>query len=282
MSIHDLATLRVSREERAVRIVIDNPPLNLLDSALMRDLDQLAGALEADPGIHVAVFSSADPELFLAHGDMSIVVAPEVFAALPVAANQPAEWNPMMRLHERLRKLPQITVGVLRGLARGGGSEFLAALDLRYGSLERAGLAQMETPTGIIPGAGATAYLPALIGRSRALETILTARLIDAATAERWGWLTRAVPDEDLDALVDAVVEDIASLPDGVARAAKTAVTAAELPPGTALSTANEELGRLFDDRSKDLTLEAMRLGAQTREGERDLEQVLRQLRRPA
>lgn len=280
MTIHDLATVKVSRDGATVRAVIDNPPLNLLDFALMRDLDRLAEALEADPDVHVVVFTSADPELFVAHGDMSIVSDPDAFAELPVGANQPSGWNPMMRLHERIRQLPQITVGVLRGLARGGGSEFLAALDLRYGSLERAGLAQMETPTGIIPGAGATAYLPGMIGRSRALETILTARLVDAATAERWGWLTRAVPDVELDEVVDAVVSDIASLPDGVARGAKRAVAAAEPPLGAALSTANEELGRLFDDTARGLTTQALRLGAQTREGEQDLEQVLRRLRR--
>ncbi|MGA6158368.1 enoyl-CoA hydratase/isomerase family protein [Stenotrophomonas sp. NPDC087984] len=76
----------------------------------------------------------------------------------------------MMRLRERLRSLPQITIAKVRGLARGGGAELLAAMDMRFASLERAGLAQPETAGAIIPGAGGTAYLPGLVGRARAAE----------------------------------------------------------------------------------------------------------------
>lgn len=135
-------------------------------------LDQFAEAVCGDPVVRVIVFDSADPDFFVAHGDMAILDDPAGFAALPIALTQRPSWNPMMRLHERIRTLPQLTIAKLRGLARGGGggSELLTAMDMRFASLEKAGLAQMEVSTGIIPGAGGTAYLPRLVGRARALE----------------------------------------------------------------------------------------------------------------
>ena len=86
-----------------------------------------------------------------------------------------------------------MSIGVLDGAARGGGAEFLAALDLRYGS-ERAVLGQPEVAMGILPGAGGTARLPHLLGRGRALDVILTGRDVGAEEALRIGWLDACAP----------------------------------------------------------------------------------------
>ncbi|MER6695060.1 enoyl-CoA hydratase/isomerase family protein, partial [Streptomyces minutiscleroticus] len=218
-------TLKVSLSSGVAHVVIDNPPVNLLDAALMTDLDRFADAMSGDHDIRVIVFDSADSDFFVAHGDMTTADDPAAFAALPVAPEQDQSLNPMMRLHERIRSLPQITIAKLRGLARGGGAELLSAMDMRFASRERAAMAQMECRLGIIPGAGGTAYLPSLVGRARALEIILGGQLIDAATAERIGWVNRAVPDTDLDHVVDTLAARIAALPPGVARAATTCAT---------------------------------------------------------
>lgn len=225
------------------------------------------------------VIDSADEDFFIPHGDMGIIDDPESFARLGIASEQNPEWNPMMRLHGRIRTLPYVTVGILRGRAGGGGAELFTALDLRYGSLEGAVLLQLEAPTGIIPGSGATAFLPRMIGRSRTLEVILTAASVDARTAEQWGWLTRALPDAELDAYVDEVVSRIASLPDGVAAATLAAVDAAEESVHHGLDVENRELGALFTDQCARLTRAALAAGAQTRQGERDIDAVIERLR---
>jgi enoyl-CoA hydratase/carnithine racemase len=270
-------SLRIRAEGGVMFVTIDHRPLPLLDASLMLQLNQLALELRTDTRTRVVVFESADPDFFLVHGDMDFVKNPEAFSQLQLGDDANSHLNPMMRLHEHFRTLPQVTIGKLAGLARGGGSEFLLSLDMRFAALETAGLAQMEVLTGIIPGAGATAYLPRLIGRPRALEVILAAELFDARTAERYGWINRALPQSELDGYVNQLALRIGKLSPGVAKAAKAAVDAAitqTLPE--ALRIENELLGETFSHpAAKQRTLEALRRGAQTREGERDLERLL-------
>jgi enoyl-CoA hydratase/carnithine racemase len=181
-----------------------------------------------------------------------------------------------MRLHERWRRLPQTTIAKGAGLARGGGPEMISSLDLRFAALETAAFGQFETLTGIVPGAGATAHLPRLVGRARALEIVLTGGLIDAATAERWGWVNRALPAAELDAYVDWVALTIANLPAGVRVAATKAIDAADGPLEDALRAEDRYLGETFTPASGELAKAALAAGAHTREVELNLEEVLR------
>ncbi|WP_405961823.1 enoyl-CoA hydratase/isomerase family protein [Streptomyces sp. NBC_00024] len=91
------------------------------------------------------------------------------------------------------------------GRTRGGGDELALACDLRYASREHAVFGRPEVGGGILPGGGGTEHLPRLIGRDRALEAILSSDDYDADTAERYGWVTRAVADAELDGFVDGM-----------------------------------------------------------------------------
>ena len=278
MAYDDVPTLHVAIKAGVAWVTISNPPLNVMNAALMTDLDCFAGRVREDAGVRVIVFQSADPEFFIPHGDMGFVDDPSSFASLVLAEGDQGmdDLNPMQRLHERVRRLPQVTIGKLAGFARGGGAEFLEALDMRFAALGRGGLAQMEAPTGIVPGGGATAYLPRLMGRARTLEAILGAGLFEAALAERYGWINRALPAEELDEFVDGLARRIAALPPGVATATKIAVDAADGPLADALREENVQLGLTFARPAAGaLTRAVLRAGAQTREGERDLEGLL-------
>lgn len=269
-------TLKVTITSGVAHVVIDNPPLNLFDAALLLDLDRFAHAVSDNDDIQVIVFDSADPDFFVAHGDMTFFDDLASFAELPVALEQDQALNPMMRVNERIRSLPQVTIAKLRGLARGGGAELLSAMDMRFAALEHAGLAQVECGMGIIPGAGGTAYLPALVGRARALEIILGGRLIDAVTAERLGWVNRAVPEAELDHVVDTLAARLATLPPGVARAATEAVDAAAQSTAHGLRKANELLTGLFaEPAAARLAKAALAAGAHTRDGERHFEALV-------
>ncbi|MDH3213790.1 MAG: enoyl-CoA hydratase/isomerase family protein, partial [Myxococcales bacterium] len=133
MSTEQLECLRVRTEAGVATVTIDHPPINLFDAALMRDLAQACAILEADPGVRVVVIESANPDFFIAHVDVALI------QTLPTGvAPKPTELGYFHQLVERFRTLPKVTIGKIEGRARGGGSEFLLSLDLRFGAVGRA------------------------------------------------------------------------------------------------------------------------------------------------
>ncbi|MFD6466973.1 enoyl-CoA hydratase/isomerase family protein [Streptomyces goshikiensis] len=273
---HDAyATLRVSLEGGIARVTLDNPPVNVLDVALMADLRHLLTALRDDDSVRVIVFDSASPEFFIAHVDMTLVDAPDAFDRF--AADLPDGVNVFQALGELLRHQPQVTIVKLAGTARGGGAEFVAAADMAFAAIGRAGIGQIEALMGIVPGGGGTQYLAGRVGRNRALEAVLGAGLYDAETAERYGWVNRAVPAAELDGVVDRLARDIAALPEGVIAAAKRALAPEDLSEGLRREH-DAWAGQFARPAAERLIRSALARGAQTRDGERDLEGLLRGL----
>jgi enoyl-CoA hydratase/carnithine racemase len=123
-----------------------------------------------------------------------------------------------------------VTIALIRGRARGMGSEIPLGFDMRFASLERAVFGQPEVGVGLVPGGGAMERLPLLAGRARALEIVLGAADFDAATAERYGWINRALPDADLDGFVADLAQRLASFDKVALGAAKQAVNRRALP----------------------------------------------------
>jgi enoyl-CoA hydratase/carnithine racemase len=275
MSQDTYATLRVTREDGIARVILDNPPVNVLDVALMADLRQLLSTLRDDDSVRVIVFESANPEFFIAHVDMSLVDTPDAFDQL--AAGLPDGVNVFQALGELLRHQPQVTIVKLAGLARGGGAEFVAAADMVFAAIGRAGIGQIEALMGIVPGGGGTQYLAHRVGRGRALEVVLSADLYDAETAERYGWVNRAVPAGELDDLVDRLARNIAALPEGVIAAAKHAIVPADLAEGLRREH-DAWASQIVRPAAEQLIRAGLTHGAQTPDGERDLEGLLRGL----
>lgn len=200
-------TLQRQDNDGVAVIHFNNPPINLLDRAVVVDLMTLTKALEADQNIRVVIFRSANPDFFVAHYDLANEVG-----AKPMALPEGVA-SPLSALFTRISRLPQVTIGELQGRARGAGSEFLLALDMRFASRERGLLGQPEAAVGLLPGAGGTVRLAQLLGRARALEVCLGCCDFDADTAERYGWINRALPDLELQSFVDALARRIVSFP---------------------------------------------------------------------
>jgi enoyl-CoA hydratase/carnithine racemase len=95
---------------------------------------------------------------------------------------------------------------------------------MRFGALDRMVLNQMEVPIGILPGGTGTQRIPRLVGRGRAMEIVLGGVDVDAETADRWGWLNRALPADELTGFVDALALRIAGFPPTAVVAAKQSV----------------------------------------------------------
>ena len=193
MSYEDYRCLDVAIREGVAFVSIDHPPINLFDTKLMAEMDRLGREFEDDAAVRVIVFQSRDPDFFIAHADVNLI------QRLPSTAEEKSEeLNFFHAMVERFRSMPKATIGKIEGCARGGGSEFLLSLDMRFGALGRCVLSQPEVAIGILPGGSGTQHLPRLMGRGRALEVILGCEDFDAETAERYGWINRALPPDEL------------------------------------------------------------------------------------
>src|SRR6266566_5148738 len=205
------AHLRIVEETSAYwRVLFDNPPLNIVGARIFEDLQDLLARMDADPSLRVVVFESANPEFYLAHFDLI-----DTFV--------------------RLTKSPVVSIAKIRGRVRGVGSEFVLACDMRFASRENAALAQVEVGAGVHPGGGGTERLPLLVGRGRALEIVLGGNDFDGETAERYGYVNRALPNSELDGFVDALARRIASFDRRPIAAAKNLINEVSLPPADRL-----------------------------------------------
>src|SRR5207237_9120281 len=138
----------------------------------------------------------------------------------------------------RLTKSPVVSIAKIRGCVRGVSSEFVLACDMRFASRENTRLGQPEVGVGLHPGGGGTERLPDLVGRGRALEIVLGANDFDGDTAERYGYVNRALPDAELDGFVDALARRIASFDRRALAAAKNLVNHVSLPSADRLLAA--------------------------------------------
>jgi enoyl-CoA hydratase/carnithine racemase len=183
---------------RLWRVAFNNPPVNAIGTAMIAELKQLLTELESNQTVNVVVFESADPDFFLAHYDLAADHA--ATEALP----SPTGYAAWVDVTVRLSHVPAVTISAIRGIARGAGSEFVLATDLRFASLEKTVLGQMEVAFTALPGGGAAGRLPALVGRGRAFEILLGGEDYSGALAEKYGYVNRAIPDAGFEAFVTA------------------------------------------------------------------------------
>src|SRR6478609_64907 len=207
--------LRIDRRSRGYcRVTFDHPPINTITATTVAELSELVGLIEQDSDLNVVVFDSANPDFYLAHYDVEN--DPGRTAALGVGPIGMPAWIDLL---VRLSRAPVVSIASIRGRARGAGSEFVLACDLRFASRENALLGQFEVATGVVPGGGPTARLPRLVGRGRALEILLVADDLDGPRAEQYGYVNRAIADHQLDDEVDQIAWRLARFDhDAIAR----------------------------------------------------------------
>ncbi|MFF7889885.1 enoyl-CoA hydratase/isomerase family protein [Streptomyces sp. NPDC020794] len=207
-------------------VTFNNPPINLIGPQMVAELRDLLTELENDDLVAAVVFESADPDYFLAHWD--IASDPAEVDALPPG---PTGFHPWLDILIRLSRLPAVTISAIRGRARGAGSEFALATDIRFASREKAVLGQFELGTGAVPGGGPSSRLARLVGRGRALEILLGANDFDGELAERYGYVNRAVPDAEFREFVDEFAVRISRFDVRAIEEIKQYVNAVTLPP---------------------------------------------------
>ncbi len=208
-------------------ITFSNPPINMFVPATIIELGALMTDLEADPSVKVVVFQSANPDFFVAHLDVA------------KAAERPKMWA-YGDFVLRLSSTPVVSIAKIRGRTRGIGNEFVLARDMRFASRQCALFGNPEVGVGLVPGGGALEWLPRLIGRSRALEFVLSADDFDADIAERYRWVNRTLDDDQLDSFIDTLVHRLASFDHETLAAAKAQVNRFGVPTAAELESSND------------------------------------------
>ena len=253
---------------------IDHPPMNVLDIQLLLEIDRIGQEIEADPNVKVVVFDSADQDYFVSRGDVA--------AILGLPDEVPQKSNTIGFVHaimDRFRTMPKVSIAKLEGRARGGGSEFALALDMRFAAAGRTIVSQPEVAMGIIPGAGGTQQLPRLLGRGRALEMILGCDDFTAELAEHYGYVNRTLPPKELGPFVERLAYRIASFPDEAISLAKAAVNAAELPIVDGfIEEAHSSNQAMVSATARRLMRKFLEIGGQSRQAELDFKGLIDRL----
>lgn len=190
------------RHGRVGLITLNRPAQrNALNDALMDALGEALLGLDADEGIG-AIFITGGDQVFAAGADIAVM----------------ADWTSMdvyrdqfiTRNWETLRRVRKPVLAAVAGYALGGGCELALACDIVVAAAS-AQFALPEVKLAMLPGAGGTQRLPRAIGKAKAMDMCLSARLLDAAEADRYGLVSRVVPDAELQAATLQLATQIAA-----------------------------------------------------------------------
>jgi len=189
--------ITVKKQERLVRVTIDRPPLNVLDLALLRELDTVLASCAEETAIDVLVIQGAGQRAFSAGVDIRDHTRERVPEMLDI-------------VHGVIRKFlvtPQVTIALVHGVCLGGGCELASSCDLIVAS-EDSSFATPEIHVGCYPPV-ALARFSSLIGYHRAAEMILTGRRFSAQEALAMGLINRVIPTDQLEAGLASLVEEL-------------------------------------------------------------------------
>ncbi|WP_256259384.1 enoyl-CoA hydratase/isomerase family protein [Streptomyces mirabilis] len=240
---------------------------NLLDEALSQEFDRLGRELEADESVRVVVFQSALPDFFVAHSGLGRV------GSASKRVSNTRSFRLTQTIGERFRNMPKVSIAKIEGRARGGGSEIALAMDMRFAAVGKAIFGHPEVAIGLVPGGGATQRLPRLMGRGRALEVLLGCDDIPAELAERYGYINRALPADELTPFVEKLAHRIASFPvHAIAHAKASVDTGAfnSIPEGLLVEAHESDLS-VASEVTQARMKEALKAGDETYEGELEM-----------
>jgi enoyl-CoA hydratase/carnithine racemase len=219
------APVQIIEESPALwRVVFDHPPFNVMDDTIFDGLQRLLARMDSSSDLRVVVFESAIPDFYLSHFDLTGKLG-NILTAVG-----PSGLPILLDTFVRLTRSPVVSIAKISGCVRGACSEFVLACDMRFGSREKMRLGQPEVGVGLHPGGGGAERLPHLVGRGRALEIVLGGHDLGGELAELYGYINRALPDDELDGFVDALARRIASFDRPAIGAAKDLINRVSLP----------------------------------------------------
>lgn len=242
----------ISYEQRKnLAFVTLNRPgtMNSINYDMLVELGQITDAIRINPDIHIVIFTGSGDRAFSVGADLK---ERKTLTDLQVKRN----LYKIGEVFSAIDSLPQPTIAMMNGFAFGGGMELALACDFRIAA-DSAVMGLTETSLGIIPGAGGTQRLPRLIGETKALELILTARRLTAAEALDFGLLTKVVSIESLNEATAEFAESILANAPIALQQAKFAIKQgmnADVHTGLAIERKAYEITIPTEDRIEALT----------------------------
>ncbi|KEI70291.1 enoyl-CoA hydratase/isomerase family protein [Endozoicomonas elysicola] len=197
-----MSVLDVTREASVTTALLNNPPANVLTIDLINEVNHFLASVDNEQDTKVVVFKSANPLFFSAHFDLNLING---------TAEGHAGCMAFSQMIKSLKQLKPLSIAVVDGCARGGGDEFVMACDLSFGT-ENAVFAQPEIGVNIPTGGQGGVQYARRMGRSKALQSLLTGRDHSAQEAERLNIITQYVPKADMDSFLDSQLAVINSL----------------------------------------------------------------------
>jgi len=236
--------LSVERRAGVVTCMMTNPPLNLMNDPMVREIDALTREVEASPEDRVLVLTGGADGIFITHYDVGelTAVAEHEDVLATIERGGPTTIHQVLN---RLERMPKITIAALNGTAMGGGCELSLACDFRLMADGPFHYGLPETSLGIIPGAGGTQRMARLLGTARALDLILHGQILTPREASALGLVHRLFPPYAFRAQVAAFAENLARRAPIALAAAKEAVRrGVELSMDEGLALEQREFGR--------------------------------------
>ncbi|GIO24145.1 enoyl-CoA hydratase/isomerase family protein [Oceanobacillus sp. J11TS1] len=194
--MNNYQSVKVKMEDGIFWLTLDRPESrNALDANMLREMDGAITEAERNDKIKVIVIQGAGEKSFAAGADIR-----QLNERNPLEALVPG----MQGLYNKIENCSKVTIAAIRGYALGGGCELAMACDIRIAT-KNAKFGLPELHLGIIPGAGGTQRLSRMVGKGRALDMILTGKIIDGEEAERIGLVSYLVEEKKLQDKIDEI-----------------------------------------------------------------------------
>lgn len=189
-----------SIEEAVATITLNRPEaMNALDDTMVSQLEQAFQHANRDDSVKVIIFKSAGGKAFAAGADIKKLQSKTALEGLHYG---------MQEIYSAIEESPKVTIAIIDGYALGGGCELAMSCDIRIAT-ERAKFGLPELNLGVVPGAGGTQRLPRLIGKGRALDMILTGRVVRGEEAYQIGLASYFAKSDEVDDVLQEIVANV-------------------------------------------------------------------------
>jgi enoyl-CoA hydratase len=236
----EFETIIYEKRENVAWITLNRPEVrNAQNDAMRTELTEALEEARRDDEVYVIVLTGAGDKAFCAGGDISMFPTgtPIEFIKRFAGARRPSEL---------IREIPKPVIGMVNGLALGGGCELAMACDIVIAS-DNARFGQPETNIGVIPGAGGTQLLPRLVGEKKAKELIFTGDLMSSEEALVFGLVNKVVPAKELRETTQDLVEKLKYKSPAILGFAKMAVNRAfEMPLSIGMKSESDLFAMCF------------------------------------